>query len=48
MAVVGGHAHLLYTPGRRYGRHLVDDGGRGATRYPVPALFHDDGDTHGR
>jgi len=48
MAVEGRHADLLDTPGRRYGRHLVDDGAGSAARHPVPALFDHNGDTHGR
>ena len=48
MAVAGGHADLLDPPGRRHGRHLVDDRAGGAARHPVPALLDDDGDTHGR
>jgi hypothetical protein len=48
VAVAGGHADLLDAPGRCHGRHLVDDRAGGAARDPVPALFHDDGDTHGR
>jgi hypothetical protein len=42
------HAHLLDPSRRRHRRHLVDDRAGGAARHPVPALFDDDGDTHGR
>ena len=42
------HADLVDPSGRRHRCDLVDDRAGGAARHPVPALFDDDGDTHGR
>jgi hypothetical protein len=41
-------AHLVDPSGRRHRRDLVHDRAGGAARHPVPALFDDHGDTHGR